>query len=772
MPIVYRNRQVGVADAAIDESEFQDWIGVQADLTPDGGVTDQSVALQAILDAAPMGSMVRLPSYGIIRASSFSIPTGVSMCSNGCKLYAGNIKFKPAAAQEFNTVLRDIWFKRCTFDISGEGDTGTSSGGNTTLTLKDTTKNWTPNQFVNYFVQITAGTGTSSATHVIVSNTTDTLTLRSVSPFAVIPDNTSTYVIKGYVSAVVFDHCFIDGTDLNNTGTFIGTTVGATAQVNAFTIGNFGFDVHFVNGTRMCNYQGWGIDIHGNSSDDLTGTAYLATGVFVTASDTKIFNMGGRSAIKTSTTNTNTTVVNSVATLPINYYAGWTIRILTGAGAGQVRIVESNTADTFTILSGSPFTTVPGNGATFDLFCGGGIRFLGGPADGGSLHLANVLIDHVQTGLWIDDAAAGVPTSTPTGSGGITVLANNLRIETCGNLGGGSIVPVPVIYNARGNVTINGLWYSNDVAIAAYKNIWHRSGEMTISGGRFITGLSTAYAVYCDPNFTCEFDIPCNNPYSIGAVKPIRTFESASGSAYECDFRFKLTKVAGDSGTASTTGTTTTLIDTTKNWTTDQFKNCLVTITGGTGSGTTQYQILSNTATQLTLSGATYNSGGTVILASGGTFSQAPTATSTYTIAGALTCQNVVANGVGFGLGNNAAGDQWSSAVSPNIANNSTSVNVTSNAFNTVFYVLNGAGNRLTVSLANRQIKSAISASIAGQSASIAGLYADVQLLLVNGLSNFSILFKDAAGADVNLASSMATGKTVEVYCRIACQRG
>jgi hypothetical protein len=56
--------------------------------------------------------------------------------------------------------------------------------------------------------------------------------------------------------------------------------------------------------------------------------------------------------------------------------------------------------------------------------------------------------------------------------------------------------------------------------------------------------------------------------------------------------------IAGDNGTA-TGGTTTTLVDTSKSWTTNQFTDCRIKITGGTGSGSTAV-VLSNTATTLT----------------------------------------------------------------------------------------------------------------------------------------------------------------------------
>lgn len=86
-----------------------------------------------------------------------------------------------------------------------------------------------------------------------------------------------------------------------------------------------------------------------------------------------------------------------------------------------------------------------------------------------------------------------------------------------------------------------------------------------------------------------------------------------------------------DSGTA-TSGTTATLVDSTKTWTVNRWSNFAVRITAGTGRGQTA-QVLSNTATTLTTVKA---------------FATAPDATSTYTILGDTDKQFLI-------LGNNAA---------------------------------------------------------------------------------------------------------------------
>jgi hypothetical protein len=67
-----------------------------------------------------------------------------------------------------------------------------TSGGATTLT--DSTKSWTTNQFTNFQVRITVGTGAGQV-RTIASNTSTALTVSSA--WTTNPDGTSTYVVEG-----------------------------------------------------------------------------------------------------------------------------------------------------------------------------------------------------------------------------------------------------------------------------------------------------------------------------------------------------------------------------------------------------------------------------------------------------------------------------------------------------------------------------------------------------------------------------------------------
>jgi len=94
-------------------------------------------------------------------------------------------------------------------DISGtnfveKGDRvlekGTSSGSNTTTTLKDTTKTWTVNGWTGKSVRIIAGVGIGQE-KVVASNTATALTITGL--WVTTPDATSHYEIFDLVGNVI-----------------------------------------------------------------------------------------------------------------------------------------------------------------------------------------------------------------------------------------------------------------------------------------------------------------------------------------------------------------------------------------------------------------------------------------------------------------------------------------------------------------------------------------------------------------------------------------
>lgn len=82
-------------------------------------------------------------------------------------------------------------------------NTGTSTGRNTSITLKDTSQTWIKDEWKNRTVTITSGTGAGQPAQTIVSNTANELSISTPfdpfgtgSTWAILPDNTSRYTIS------------------------------------------------------------------------------------------------------------------------------------------------------------------------------------------------------------------------------------------------------------------------------------------------------------------------------------------------------------------------------------------------------------------------------------------------------------------------------------------------------------------------------------------------------------------------------------------------
>lgn len=130
-------------------------------------------------------------------------------------------------------------------------DSGTATGAQTSTTLKDTTKAWTVNAFIGYFVKLTGGTG-SGEWREIISNTADTLTVAAwdTTPVAA----STTYQITEFSTRLVAP---VDGYYL--------ITGHASINYNASVLGIF----FYINGafkTLHYTHQAQTIELNGQHS--------------------------------------------------------------------------------------------------------------------------------------------------------------------------------------------------------------------------------------------------------------------------------------------------------------------------------------------------------------------------------------------------------------------------------------------------------------------------------------------------------------------------
>lgn len=112
-------------------------------------------------------------------SANLTVPTGVTTFATDAKLRStyGGGQYSAAGATSGGFIFAS----------------GTSTGTNTSTTLNNTGKAWTVNQWTNYQVRITSGTGAGQI-RIISSNTATALT---VPTWTTTPDATSVYVIEG-----------------------------------------------------------------------------------------------------------------------------------------------------------------------------------------------------------------------------------------------------------------------------------------------------------------------------------------------------------------------------------------------------------------------------------------------------------------------------------------------------------------------------------------------------------------------------------------------
>jgi hypothetical protein len=372
--------------------------------------------------------------------------------------------------------------------------------GQTSTTLEDPTKSWTPDQWVGRTVRINAGTG-AGQTSTVSSNTATTLTVSPAWDEAATPDATSEYFIEQTSTTLE------DVTKSWTTDQWAGHVVRITA-------GN-----------------GAGVTRTVSSNTATTLTVSTAWAEAATPDASSEYRIG----------ETSTTLQDITKSWTIDQWAGRTVKITAGTGAGQTRTVSSNTANTLTVSTAWTTTGVP---------------------DGTSRYFIPVTV---------------TATVGPTGT-----------------------------YNTSSRaVSASGGGYSFD---GAYDGSSRLEGTFTgpsSSSGTFLTERATSNPqAYCG-TFTSQtggengvFNVTRQGSAFFGtSTGDGATVLALDGTVLSGDNGTG----TGDDGTATGTQTSTTLKDNSKVWTTDQWAGYFVKITAGRGAGQTR-TVSSNTGNTLTVS--------------------------------------------------------------------------------------------------------------------------------------------------------------------------
>lgn len=219
---------------------------------------------------------------------------------------------------------------------SGNRETGTSTGSNSGTTLIQTGKSWTTNQWANYVLYISGGTGVGQA-RIIGSNSSNTLTLNT--SWYTIPDNTSTYTITPQGPILLYgSNTFAAGSNTQ----FMAETSTVVIDANSWSYKFFNLA-----GTVKWRQQGSGFGSFGAYNNQ-----------------SKIVNDVNGKITGTATSGASTTLTDSGASWTTNQWTGYTVSITSGTGSGQSRIVSSNTATALTVPA---WTTNPNNTSVYEI---------------------------------------------------------------------------------------------------------------------------------------------------------------------------------------------------------------------------------------------------------------------------------------------------------------------------------------------------------------------------------------------------------------------
>lgn len=476
------------------------------------------------------------------------------------------------------------------------------------MTITDSTKNWTINQYAGYQVRILSGTGVGQVRR-ILTNTATVLTLgdSTLKPFEVyaIPSifspvpTTASSVYQIESSTATIDSAWAVTPAANSIFRMCSGSVFVTTSM----VSNYGLMQYDV-ATDV-----WYIRTVGNTVWNTVPTDFS---IFKSDYSVSTWEKG------TATSGTTTTLADTSKNWTVNQWAGKYLRITSGTGEDQIRVVASNTATTLTwgAAGTAPTTTsqyviegYDGGTATsgtvssltdttkswaIDRWKNYALRITGGTNKGRTVSIIS--------------NTATVLTTTPP------LPAANAATDTY------SIVPEDVVtFSLAANTALNFHYLDDDMPVpdrrvdsGVARQGYVQHGDRRAIGITSLVGNGTIVTCTTAINHNLKTGFVVNINGATGGGSPSATGfnETGAGKSITVTGATTFTYSNTTSGTATfilTPHSATTLTDYTKAlaWTNNQWVGYLVTIvgavTGATGGSTSQtLQIASNTATTLT----------------------------------------------------------------------------------------------------------------------------------------------------------------------------
>lgn len=400
---------------------------------------------------------------------------------------------------------------------------GTATSGATT-TLTDSTKSWTTNQYANTDVVLLSGTN-SPQQRKVLSNTGNTLTIdqpwgnivqfgsANAATASTLVDTGSGWVANQFAGMQL--ELTGPGVDLiktitSNTADTLTVPPWTTVQATASATG--GTSTTLVDTTKS-----WTPNAFTNKTVEITAGPLGAVSRVVLSNTSNTLTISGTWPVSDAggaNSGTATTITDLTKTWTVNAFTGFTIEIIGGTGAGQSRVVASNTATDITVTSA--WTTIPDNTSSYQVLrtpdgatsyvvrdgpavgAGYQIRQLAPPVSGTGYQLLNLKCHVGGYGITVSFPAAKFTVITDSGfgtSGGAATLTDTSKtwkinqwsgtqVKIVGGPGVGQIRTV--VSNTANTLTVTPAWSTSPSSPGASSG--YQLGGITDGGWITSTG--------------------------------------------------------------------------------------------------------------------------------------------------------------------------------------------------------------------------------------------------------------------------------------------
>jgi hypothetical protein len=525
----------------------------------------------------------------------------------------------PFINMQFYDVLADAWITKTTptnlllgtmaldasiqrmGEFSGQFSSGTVTSS-TTRFVQCTGKTWSPNEWGNFQVRITAGTATGQRRR-IVTNTADTLYVNR--KFDITPDATSVFEIFGDTNKIWYSG--------NGNASLLQYTVEFDNMYQGHLL-----DGGVVNSAaaRLSDWQPFGISsgvrnatsiLSVSSIPTVAGTGYRIGDVLTVTQATlgRVFveTIGPLGEVLTlslySCGSSGTYTAGTAKTTTGGSGTGCTINILTVGITGRVTTITSNSISLLDNVTLYGMTESAWNGV---------FQVIGMESN----TVFNVAMNVTASAIFSINTSTTVLVDATASWDVNEYVGQLLQVQSAGTVG--SAVTRRILSNTATSITVatafaamtqgTSRYIVHDIAafgrdIQNYNLLENSVGQATGGSTTVLTDTSRNWqpGSWTGYRFQIVSGTGLGNEIAITGNSNNSIFYAAQTFTPDASTRYRIMDTFG----IATSGSATSIVDTTKNWPTNRWSGKRLRITGGTGQGL-EFAITSNTANTLVFS--------------------------------------------------------------------------------------------------------------------------------------------------------------------------